>query len=42
MDEGGEDLTLEFQHVSGTSGKLFNNQTNVDLNNKLTVFSIRY
>jgi type IV secretory pathway VirB4 component len=27
--------------VSGTFGKLFNNQTNIDINNKLTVFSIR-
>jgi type IV secretory pathway VirB4 component len=27
--------------VTGTFGKLFNNQTNVDLSNRLTVFSIR-
>ena len=27
--------------ASGTFGKLFNNETNVDLNNALTVFSIR-
>ena len=40
--EGGEDLALRIsKYVSGTFGKLFNNQTNVDLNNKLTVFSIR-
>lgn len=40
--EGGENLALRIsKYVTGTFGKLFNNQTNVDLNNKLTVFSIR-
>ena len=29
------------KYVTGTFGKLFNNKTNVDLNNQLTVFSIR-
>lgn len=29
------------KYVSGTFGTLFNNKTNIDLNNQLTVFSIR-
>ena len=29
------------KYVSGTFGKLFNNYTNVDINNRITVFSIR-
>ena len=29
------------KYVSGTFGKLFNNSTNVDINNRITVFSIR-
>ena len=29
------------KYVNGTFGKVFNNYTNVDINNKLTVFSIR-
>jgi len=29
------------KYVTGTFAKLFNNHTNIDLNNKLTVFSIR-
>lgn len=40
--EGWEELSLKIsKYVSGTFGKLFNNQTNVNLDNKLTVFSIR-
>ena len=29
------------KYVTGTFGKLFNNYTNIDINNKITVFSIR-
>jgi len=40
--EWGEKIALRLsKYVSGTFGKLFNNQTNIDINNKLTVFSIR-
>ncbi|USN57391.1 MAG: ATP-binding protein [Candidatus Peribacteria bacterium] len=40
--EGGEDLSLKIsKYVTGTFGKIFNNETNVDLNSQLTVFSIR-
>ncbi|GHW02245.1 hypothetical protein AGMMS50249_0310 [candidate division SR1 bacterium] len=39
---GGEELALKLsKFVSGTFGKLFNNYTNVDINNRITVFSIR-
>lgn len=40
--DGGDDLAIRLsKYVSGTFGKLFNNTTNIDLNNHLTVFSIR-
>ena len=40
--EGGNSLALKLsKYVNGTFGKVFNNYTNVDINNKLTVFSIR-
>ena len=40
--EGGNILALKLsKYVNGTFGKVFNNYTNVDINNKLTVFSIR-
>lgn len=40
--EGGNNIALKLsKYVTGTFGKLFNNETNVDLNSKLTVFSIR-
>jgi len=39
---GGEHLAIKLsKYVSGTFGKIFNNETNVDLGNSLTVFSIR-
>lgn len=39
---GGEQIAIKLsKYVSGTFGNIFNNQTNVDLNNSLTVFSIR-
>ncbi len=40
--EGGEHMALKLsKYVTGTFAKLFNNATNVDLDNRLTVFSIR-
>lgn len=40
--EGGDKLALRLsKFVTGTFGKLFNNYTNIDINNKITVFSIR-
>ena len=37
-----EDIALKLsKYVTGTFGKLFNNYTNIDINNPLTVFSIR-
>jgi conjugal transfer ATP-binding protein TraC len=37
-----EDLAIRLsKYVTGTFWKLFNNKTNIDLNNRLTVFSIR-
>ena len=40
--DGGEKIALRLsKYVSGTFGKLFNNYTNVDINNAMTVFSIR-
>ncbi|MFA6256081.1 MAG: DUF87 domain-containing protein [Candidatus Absconditabacterales bacterium] len=40
--EGGDRLALRLsKYVSGTFGKVFNNYTNIDINNKLTVISIR-
>ncbi|USN54103.1 MAG: ATP-binding protein [Candidatus Peribacteria bacterium] len=40
--EGGDNLSLRIsKYVTGTFAKLFNNPTNVDINNRLTVFSIR-
>ncbi len=37
-----EDLSLRLsKYVTWTFGKIFNNQTNVDINNRVTVFSIR-
>lgn len=40
--DGGDKLALKLsKYVTGTFGKLFNNYTNVDINNPLTVFSIR-
>jgi len=40
--DGWDDIALRLsKYVTGTFGKLFNNYTNVDINNKLTVFSIR-
>lgn len=39
---GGDVLALKLsKYVSWTFGKVFNNYTNVDINNKMTVFSIR-
>lgn len=39
---GGEELSLKLsKFVNGTFGKLFNNYTNIDINNRITVFSIR-
>ena len=39
---GGEQIALKLsKYVTGTFGKLFNNYTNVDINNAITVFSIR-
>ena len=40
--QGGEQIALKLsKYVTGTFGKLFNNYTNIDINNALTVFSIR-
>ncbi len=40
--DGGDRLALRLsKYVSGTFGKVFNNYTNIDINNKLTVISIR-
>lgn len=40
--EGWDKLALRLsKYVSGTFGKVFNNYTNIDINNKMTVFSIR-
>ena len=40
--DGGDKIALRLsKFVTGTFGKLFNNYTNVDINNELTVFSIR-
>ena len=40
--EGGDRLALRLsKYVSGTFGKVFNNYTNIDINNRLTVISIR-
>ncbi len=40
--EGGSDMAIKLSKFStGTFGKLFNNQTNVNLDSPLTVFSIR-
>jgi len=40
--DGGDRVSLRLsKYVSGTFGKLFNNYTNVDINNSITVFSIR-
>lgn len=40
--DGGNMIAIKLsKFASGTFGKLFNNETNVDLNNALTVFSIR-
>jgi len=40
--EWGEKMALKLsKYVTGTFGKIFNNYTNVDINNKMTVFSIR-
>ena len=40
--DGGDKLALRLsKYVTGTFGKVFNNYTNVDINNALTVFSIR-
>ena len=40
--DGGSDIAVKLSKFStGTFGKLFNNQTNVDLDSPLTVFSIR-
>ncbi len=40
--DGGDKLALRLsKYVNGTFGKVFNNYTNVDINNKMTVFSIR-
>jgi len=40
--EWGEELALKLsKYVTWTFAKIFNNQTNVDVNNPLTVFSIR-
>ncbi|HRX63696.1 MAG TPA: ATP-binding protein [Candidatus Absconditabacterales bacterium] len=40
--EGGEKMALKLsKYVTGTFGKMFNNYTNVDIENKMTVFNIR-
>ena len=40
--DGWRNLSLKIsKYVDGTFGKLFNNYTNIDINNHLTVFSIR-
>ncbi|MCK9466878.1 MAG: ATP-binding protein [Candidatus Absconditabacterales bacterium] len=40
--DGGEKMALKLsKYVTGTFGKVFNNYTNVDISNKMTVFSIR-
>ena len=40
--DGGEQIALRLsKYVTGTFGKLFNNYTNVDINNRISVFSIR-
>lgn len=40
--DGGDQIALRLsKFVTGTFGKLFNNYTNVDINNAFTVFSIR-
>ena len=40
--DGGDRLALRLsKFVNGTFGKVFNNYTNIDINNKLTVISIR-
>jgi type IV secretory pathway VirB4 component len=40
--EGGDKLALRLsKYVSGTFGKVFNNYTNIDINNQMTVISIR-
>ncbi|NOZ43852.1 MAG: hypothetical protein GXP45_01615 [bacterium] len=40
--DGGEHIAMRLsKFVTGTFGKLFNNYTNVDINNAMTVFSIR-
>lgn len=40
--DGGEQIALKLsKYVTGTFGKLFNNYTNVDITNAMTVFSIR-
>lgn len=40
--DGGEKIALRLsKYVTGTFGKLFNNYTNVDINNAMTTFSIR-
>ena len=40
--DGGDKLALRLsKYVDGTFGKVFNNYTNIDINNKMTVFSIR-
>ncbi len=40
--DGGDTMALKIsKYVTGTFGKLFNNYTNVDIDNALTVFSIR-
>ncbi|MCF7835482.1 ATP-binding protein [Candidatus Gracilibacteria bacterium] len=40
--EGGETMGLKLsKYVTGTFGKVFNDYTNVDINNKITVISIR-
>ena len=40
--DGGEKIWLKLsKYVNGTFGKLFNNYTNIDINNRITVFSIR-
>ena len=40
--DGAEEMALKLsKYVTGTFSKLFNNRTNIDLENKLTVFSIR-
>jgi len=40
--DGGEKIWLKLsKYVNGTFGKVFNNYTNIDINNRITVFSIR-